>query len=255
MTSYVMNYNPTPTAYGINFYNDSWSSTSSECSDGYQSSISPTPVPTPSFAYSSNNYQNINYQQNNQNYPNNNFASSKKQINEINYLNTNDQNYHHKLANYENNYNYYGTNNFDARINYKPSYELPHSPQKIQKLQKPSTQQFQNIPSTPPSLQNHQLELPASIPKPIIPTVIKPEPSFIQSPPQLTPAAPEVMKKRRKAANARERKRMNSLNDAFERLRDVVPSLGSDRKLSKYESLQMAQTYIAALNELLSRDY
>nr|XP_023020593.1 protein atonal-like [Leptinotarsa decemlineata] len=64
----------------------------------------------------------------------------------------------------------------------------------------------------------------------------------------------EVMKKRRLAANARERRRMNSLNDAFDRLRDVVPSLGNDRKLSKFETLQMAQTYISALHELLQRD-
>lgn len=62
-----------------------------------------------------------------------------------------------------------------------------------------------------------------------------------------------VAKKRRLAANARERRRMNNLNDAFDKLRDVVPSLGNDRKLSKYETLQMAQTYITALNELLSR--
>ncbi|XP_015434631.1 PREDICTED: uncharacterized protein LOC107190351 [Dufourea novaeangliae] len=64
----------------------------------------------------------------------------------------------------------------------------------------------------------------------------------------------EVMRKRRLAANARERRRMNSLNDAFDRLRDVVPSLGNDRKLSKFETLQMAQTYIAALYELLQRE-
>ncbi|XP_046671418.1 neurogenic differentiation factor 2-like [Homalodisca vitripennis] len=64
----------------------------------------------------------------------------------------------------------------------------------------------------------------------------------------------EVMKRRRLAANARERRRMNSLNDAFDRLRDVVPSLGNDRKLSKFETLQMAQTYISALHELLQRD-
>lgn len=64
----------------------------------------------------------------------------------------------------------------------------------------------------------------------------------------------EIMKRRRLAANARERRRMNSLNDAFDRLRDVVPSLGNDRKLSKFETLQMAQTYINALNELLTRD-
>ncbi|EDW03394.1 basic helix-loop-helix transcription factor amos [Drosophila grimshawi] len=65
----------------------------------------------------------------------------------------------------------------------------------------------------------------------------------------------EVVKKRRLAANARERRRMNSLNDAFDKLRDVVPSLGHDRRLSKYETLQMAQAYIGDLLTLLSRDY
>lgn len=62
---------------------------------------------------------------------------------------------------------------------------------------------------------------------------------------------PTVMKKRRLAANARERRRMQNLNQAFDRLRTVLPSLGNDRQLSKYETLQMAQTYINALNDLL----
>jgi len=44
---------------------------------------------------------------------------------------------------------------------------------------------------------------------------------------------------------------MNGLNDAFDRLREHIPALGNDRKLSKYETLQMAQTYIGALRELL----
>ncbi|KAF2345847.1 Myc-type basic helix-loop-helix (bHLH) domain [Trinorchestia longiramus] len=61
----------------------------------------------------------------------------------------------------------------------------------------------------------------------------------------------EIVKTRRVQANARERRRMHGLNDAFERLREVVPCLGSDRKLSKFETLQMAQTYISALQELL----
>lgn len=64
---------------------------------------------------------------------------------------------------------------------------------------------------------------------------------------------PTVVRRRRLAANARERRRMNGLNDAFDRLREVVPSLGNDRKLSKFETLQMAQTYISALCELLQR--
>jgi hypothetical protein len=66
--------------------------------------------------------------------------------------------------------------------------------------------------------------------------------------------SPTVVKKRRLAANARERRRMNGLNEAFDRLREVIPSLGEDHKLSKFETLQMAQTYIAALYELLQRD-
>ena len=46
---------------------------------------------------------------------------------------------------------------------------------------------------------------------------------------------------------------MNGLNDAFDRLREHIPSLGSDHKLSKFETLQMAQTYIGALANLLAR--
>jgi hypothetical protein len=63
--------------------------------------------------------------------------------------------------------------------------------------------------------------------------------------------APQVKKKRRLAANARERKRMQHLNDAFDRLRQYLPSLGNDRQLSKHETLQMAQSYISALCDLL----
>jgi hypothetical protein len=63
--------------------------------------------------------------------------------------------------------------------------------------------------------------------------------------------APLVKKKRRLAANARERKRMQSLNDAFDRLRQYLPSLGDDRQFSKHETLQMAQSYISALSDLL----
>lgn len=60
-----------------------------------------------------------------------------------------------------------------------------------------------------------------------------------------------VKKKRRLAANARERRRMQNLNQAFDRLRQYLPSLGNDRQLSKHETLQMAQTYITALCDLL----
>lgn len=60
-----------------------------------------------------------------------------------------------------------------------------------------------------------------------------------------------AQRRRRLAANARERRRMLGLNIAFDRLRSVIPNLESDKKLSKSETLQMAQIYIATLSELL----
>ncbi|GJQ73103.1 putative protein dimerization protein [Trypoxylus dichotomus] len=65
--------------------------------------------------------------------------------------------------------------------------------------------------------------------------------------------SPFVLRKRRLAANARERRRMQNLNQAFDRLRTFLPQLGQDRQLSKYETLQMAQSYIAALYDLLKK--
>lgn len=65
------------------------------------------------------------------------------------------------------------------------------------------------------------------------------------------PQVSGVQKQRRLAANARERRRMHGLNHAFDQLRNVIPSFNNDKKLSKYETLQMAQIYISALAELL----
>lgn len=77
-----------------------------------------------------------------------------------------------------------------------------------------------------------------------------PEPTVLRPKNQVTPL---VLKKRRLAANARERRRMKNLNQAFDRLRTFLPQLGQDRQLSKYETLQMAQTYIMALYDLLDQ--
>jgi len=68
------------------------------------------------------------------------------------------------------------------------------------------------------------------------------------------PVPDQVLKKRRLAANARERRRMDMLNKGFDRLRTVLPGLGPERQLSKYETLQMAQSYISELTELLKPD-
>ena len=70
----------------------------------------------------------------------------------------------------------------------------------------------------------------------------------------LHPPSQTILRHRRDAANARERKRMNGLNDAFERLREVVPNLNSEQKMSKIETLLMAQTYIKALAKLIETE-
>ena len=57
----------------------------------------------------------------------------------------------------------------------------------------------------------------------------------------------------RHAANMRERRRMKTLNDAFEGLRCRVPA-GFDRKLSKVDTLRLAIRYIEHLAEILEVD-
>ncbi|KAH9499200.1 Pancreas transcription factor 1 subunit alpha [Bulinus truncatus] len=56
----------------------------------------------------------------------------------------------------------------------------------------------------------------------------------------------------RKAANMRERRRMKSINDAFEHLRRRIPSnVNADRRLSKVDTLRLAIKYISYLSELV----
>jgi hypothetical protein len=52
-------------------------------------------------------------------------------------------------------------------------------------------------------------------------------------------------------ANDRERQRTGSLNEAFDKLRQIVPTLPSD-KLSKIQTLKLATNYIHFLYSLLS---
>lgn len=59
-------------------------------------------------------------------------------------------------------------------------------------------------------------------------------------------------KVRRLQANARERKRMHGLKEAFDVLREHLPAWGDDRQMSKYDTLLMAQTYIVRLQQILT---
>ncbi|CAI4227168.1 unnamed protein product [Auanema sp. JU1783] len=58
---------------------------------------------------------------------------------------------------------------------------------------------------------------------------------------------------RRDKANARERRRMNSLNDALEHLRTILPQLPDEPKMTKIETLRVAQGYIRYLSSILSQ--
>lgn len=58
----------------------------------------------------------------------------------------------------------------------------------------------------------------------------------------------------RQAANMRERRRMQSINDAFEGLRLQLPTLPYEKKISKVDTLKMAIGYINFLTDLLNRD-
>lgn len=58
-------------------------------------------------------------------------------------------------------------------------------------------------------------------------------------------------KVKRIAANSRERKRMHTVNSAFDQLRELVPTYPSNRKLSKIDTLRLACTYIQDLVSLL----
>ena len=58
----------------------------------------------------------------------------------------------------------------------------------------------------------------------------------------------------RHAANMRERKRMQSINDAFEGLRSHIPTLPYEKRLSKVDTLRLAIGYISFLAEMLNCD-
>ncbi|EEB19319.1 Class B basic helix-loop-helix protein, putative [Pediculus humanus corporis] len=56
---------------------------------------------------------------------------------------------------------------------------------------------------------------------------------------------------RRLESNERERMRMHSLNDAFQSLREVIPHVKKERRLSKIETLTLAKNYILALTSVI----
>lgn len=60
--------------------------------------------------------------------------------------------------------------------------------------------------------------------------------------------------RRRNTANKKERRRTVSINSAFADLRDCIPNVPSDTKLSKIKTLRLATSYIAYLMDVLEKD-
>lgn len=61
-------------------------------------------------------------------------------------------------------------------------------------------------------------------------------------------------KVQRFAANVRERRRMLSINSAFEHLRQHIPTFPYEKRLSKIDTLRLAIAYISLLRELLNTE-
>ncbi|XP_037131783.1 pancreas transcription factor 1 subunit alpha [Syngnathus acus] len=90
--------------------------------------------------------------------------------------------------------------------------------------------------------------------------------SCADSIPELSPHGGPLLKRRRRmrsdmemqqlrqAANIRERRRMQSINDAFEGLRSHIPTLPYEKRLSKVDTLRLAIGYINFLAELVQSD-
>lgn len=57
----------------------------------------------------------------------------------------------------------------------------------------------------------------------------------------------------RQAANVRERKRMFSLNEAFDELRRKVPTFAYEKRLSRIDTLRLAIVYISFMTDLLEQ--
>ncbi|XP_014204853.1 musculin-like [Copidosoma floridanum] len=63
-----------------------------------------------------------------------------------------------------------------------------------------------------------------------------------------------VKPKRRNTANKKERRRTQSINNAFADLRDCIPNVPADTKLSKIKTLRLAASYIGYLMTVLDSD-
>lgn len=188
----------TMSTYGINYFNDTCSS--GECSDGYQSSISPVSSP----ALGHYNYSVENY----------GYTSSYSPKKGYNYQN--DCSYYQQTASNftSTSCSYKNTNQVDCAQN--SSYKLNVQ---IKPYTKTTESQIIGKPTAPEKqlvkvnrFVQHFNQQHEDLSKRLL------EQKEIEaSSLSLVAPPPEILKKRRVAANARERRRMNNLNFAFDR--------------------------------------
>ncbi len=72
--------------------------------------------------------------------------------------------------------------------------------------------------------------------------------------PQTPVARGRFLKRPKNTNNRKERRRTQSINSAFAELRDCIPNVPADTKLSKIKTLRLATSYIAYLSEILTKD-
>ncbi|XP_051870638.1 heart- and neural crest derivatives-expressed protein 1-like [Pristis pectinata] len=68
------------------------------------------------------------------------------------------------------------------------------------------------------------------------------------------PARPAPGHRRGAAVPKKERRRTESINSAFAELRECIPNVPADTKLSKIKTLRLATSYIAYLMDTLAKD-
>ncbi|KAG7516492.1 heart-and neural crest derivatives-expressed protein 1 [Solea senegalensis] len=72
--------------------------------------------------------------------------------------------------------------------------------------------------------------------------------------PRLVEGLQAGMGKRRASGPKKERRRTESINTAFAELRECIPNVPADTKLSKIKTLRLATSYIAYLMDVLAKD-
>lgn len=186
----------TMSTYGINYFNDACSS--GECSDGYQSSVSP--VASPALGHYNYNPENYGYA------PAYSPKKSCNYQNDCSYYQQTAANFTSTSCSFKSTPNQvdYSQNSYKINVQIKPyskavaelpSITIPTAPPKLSKVNR-FVQQFNQQHEDLNKQLMEQKDIDAA---------------------NLAPPPPEILKKRRVAANARERRRMNNLNFAFDR--------------------------------------